>query len=161
MVGRFAYAIDTGGPDEPELDFALVRLTPGVEASPQMCHWGGPTGLNTDLIPPPTPITLRYYGQGIGFGELTPARSAVALGTPDSYQVLAWGATIFGDSGTPVISSDGRAIGVVHGAGAGQNDSAPGHSGTMIIVRLAPVLERAERALGTVLSLETAPLMGP
>ena len=42
-IGEFAYAIL----QDPK-DFAVIRLDAGVEASPQMCHFGGPTGTNTD-----------------------------------------------------------------------------------------------------------------
>ena len=36
-IGEFAYAIL----QDPK-DFALIRLDPSVNASPQMCHFGGP-----------------------------------------------------------------------------------------------------------------------
>ena len=39
-IGEFAYAVL----EDPK-DFALIRLDPGVEASPEMCHFGGPTGI--------------------------------------------------------------------------------------------------------------------
>ena len=42
-IGEFAYAIL----QDPK-DFALIRLDPGVAANAQMCHFGGPTGVNTD-----------------------------------------------------------------------------------------------------------------
>ena len=45
-IGEFAYAVLAA----PK-DLALIRLDPGVEASPQMCHFGGPTGSTTA---PPT-----------------------------------------------------------------------------------------------------------
>ena len=46
-IGEFAYAIL----QDPK-DFALIRLDPGVAANPQMCHFGGPTGTNTDQPAP-------------------------------------------------------------------------------------------------------------
>ena len=55
--GEFAYAVV-----QPSRDFALIRLDPGVKASPEMCHFGAPRGLySTDTD---TAVVLRYYGNG-------------------------------------------------------------------------------------------------
>ena len=56
-IGEFAYAIL----QDPK-DFALIRLDPGVEANAQMCHFGGPTGVNSDQGA--TPVVLHHFGQG-------------------------------------------------------------------------------------------------
>src|SRR5207247_6557518 len=42
-IGEFAYAILL----DPK-DFSLIRVDPGVAVSPQVCHFGGPTGINAD-----------------------------------------------------------------------------------------------------------------
>jgi hypothetical protein len=42
-IGEWAYAIL----QDPK-DFSLIRLDPGVQSSPQLCHFGGPTGINSD-----------------------------------------------------------------------------------------------------------------
>jgi SAM-dependent MidA family methyltransferase len=52
-IGEFAYAIL----QDPK-DFALIRLDPGVAANPQMCHFGGPTG----VIPLRTFSRVTYAG---------------------------------------------------------------------------------------------------
>ena len=75
-IGEFAYAIL----QDPK-DFALIRLDPGVAANAQMCHFGGPTGVNTDRGA--TPVVLHHFGQGVGVGTVLPARSALAIGMPD------------------------------------------------------------------------------
>ena len=150
-IGEFVYAIL----EDPK-DFALIRLDPGVEASPEMCHFGGPTGLNGDETP--DIVELEYYGLGVGVGTVLPARSAVAAGLPDPDHVYAFGAALPGDSGSGVISSDGRAVGVlvsvgIHGLGIYENGI---DFGTIGITRLGPQLARAQEKLHTALELVTA-----
>ena len=154
-LGEFAYAIL----GEPQ-DFALIRLDPGVHANPQVAFFGGPTGINTDRSN--DPVTLEYYGNGIGVGSAVPARSALALGTSNPDQVYALGLAAPGDSGSAVISSDGRAVGVLVEVGTGLPESASNldarNLGGIGITRLGPQLARAEQALGVHLDLESAPL---
>jgi hypothetical protein len=52
-IGEFAYAILA----DPK-DFALIRLDKGVSANPQMCHFGGPTGINADQPALEEPVLL-------------------------------------------------------------------------------------------------------
>lgn len=151
-IGEFAYAVL----EDPK-DFALIRIDPQVPASPEMCHWGGPTGINEDRGSQPT--VLRHFGRGLVLGDVQPARTAVALGTPHPDHVYAQGAAIFGDSGSGIIGDDGRAVGVIvtiglHFGGIGTNGVDAGFVG---ITRLAPQVARAEEVLGLDLRLETAP----
>lgn len=151
-VGEFAYAIL----EDPK-DFALVRLDPGVAASPQVCHFGGPTGLNADLVS--GPVLLQHYGQGLGLGLALPARTSVALGMPSPDHVFAVGVVAPGDSGSGAITADGRAVGVittlgVHAAGLGTSGV---DAGTVGITRLGPQVSQAEGAMGIGLGLQTAP----
>ncbi len=153
-IGEFAYAVL----QDPK-DFSLIRLDPGVAASPQMCHFGGPTGINEDQ--PSTPTVLNHFGQGLGLGATVPARTAVATSMPDPDHVYADGAIIFGDSGSGIISDDGRAVGVIvtvglHAASIGTSGV---DAGSMGITRLAPQVARAEQVLGIGLTLQTAPLL--
>ncbi len=108
--GEFAYTIVA----EPK-DFALIRLDPGVVASPVMCHFGAPRGVSTATATTDTmgPVVLRYYGNAEGLGDVAPARSAVALGTPDPDHIYAIGLALPGDSGAGVMTTDGLAIGVL------------------------------------------------
>ncbi|MGH9021809.1 MAG: hypothetical protein ACRDV9_01695, partial [Acidimicrobiia bacterium] len=69
-IGEFAYSVL----HRPK-DFALIRLDPGIDASPEMCHFGAPRGLyDTDTT---GPVVLNYYGNGVGIGNVLPARSGV------------------------------------------------------------------------------------
>ncbi len=166
-IGEFAYAVIW----TPK-DFALIRLDPGVEASPEMCHFGAPRGVyatSTD-----TAIVLQYYGNGVGIDSVAPARSAVAWGTPSPDYIHALGLAAPGDSGAGVMTADGLAVGVlvttgVHGVGfkpgpyrtpapraLPQADEHGVDLGTMGITRLAPQLVRASARVGVSLELVTA-----
>jgi hypothetical protein len=167
--GEFAYAVVN-----PFRDFALIRLDPGVKASPEMCHFGAPSGLydsDTDSA-----IVLRYYGNGEGVGEVAPARTAVALGTPDRDHIYAVGVAVPGDSGAGVMTVDGLAIGALvtsgfHGFGweprdpddnpipyprLPHADEKGADVGTVGITRLGPQLARASEQLGARMTLVTA-----
>jgi hypothetical protein len=158
-IGEFAYAVI----QNPK-DFALIRLDPGVAASPEMCYFGGPRGLYTANTA--NPVVLHYYGNGVGIGTVLPARSGVALGTPNPDHVYAAGLALPGDSGSGVMTADGLALGVLvttglHGVGytTGPYDAPvpnqEGYFGTMGITRLGPQLARASEQLGVPLELVT------
>ncbi len=154
-IGRFAYAIL----EDPK-DFALIELDGGVAMSPQMCHFGGPTGLNDDR--PADPVVLQHYGNGVALGTVLPARTGVALGMPDPDHVFAQTAAISGDSGSLVISADGRAVGVLVTVGvhSGSIGIPTVDAGVVGITRFAPQIARAEAVLGVELTLLTAPTIG-
>lgn len=141
--GEFAYAVL----QDPK-DFALIRLDPDVQAAPEMCNYGGPSGINDDINDGPK--VLQYFGNGVGIGSTVPARSAVAMGFPNADHVYAAGLALPGDSGSAVITDDGRAVGVLvttglHGLGIDENGV---DFGTMGITRISPQIARASEALG-------------
>lgn len=157
-VGHFAYGLLKG-----PYDFSLIKLNKGVKASAQMCYFGGPTGTNDDISD--DTVVLRQFGHGTGLGyepvtktNTLPARTLLALGMPDPDTVWADGAAIFGDSGSGVISEDGRAVGVlVNGT---LRTSGPTSTGFKIgITRISPQLRRAMKVLGLQLKLVTANLL--
>ena len=156
----------------PEWDLALIRLDPGIAVSPQMAHFGGPTALNADLSP--EPALLYHYGWGVhgvnGEPEVEdccaieqPAhgRSALATSMGDPLLVHVIDVAGGGDSGSPVISADGRAVGIVSSMNyADHGASLDGiETGNGIYVRLGPQVAFAETTLGTRLTLVTAPLL--
>lgn len=146
-IGEWVYAVNSG-----VRDFSLVRLDTGVAASGELMHFGGPTALYTDHAP--TPALLHHYGQISMTGSLVPGRSMIAPNTLHTAQVAALGAGVWGDSGSAVIDSSGRAVGVLVTLGAINSRSA----GTNGITRLDHQLPFAERSLGVQLALVTAPL---
>jgi len=110
-----------------------------------MCHFGGPPGINSDQ--PADAVVLHHYGNGIALGTLLPARTGVALGMPDPDHAFAQAAAISGDSGSLVISDDGRAVGVlvtvaVHSSSIGVPTV---DAGVVGITRFAPQVARAAR----------------
>ncbi|HYC54957.1 MAG TPA: hypothetical protein VEL28_08455 [Candidatus Binatia bacterium] len=151
-IGEFTYAIL----QDPK-DFALVLLDPGVAASAQMCHFGGPTAVNDDVAA--SPVVLHHFGNGLAIGSVLPARTHVAVSMPDPDHVFATGGAAPGDSGSGVISDDGRAVGVLVTVGihTGTIGSDGIDAGVIGITRLTPQVERAEEVLGIELMLGTAP----
>ncbi|MBA2505149.1 MAG: hypothetical protein H0V29_04295 [Thermoleophilaceae bacterium] len=154
-IGEFAYAVLR---DSDEADFALVRVDPGVEVDAQTCHFGGPTGINAEKPGAVPPTQLQHFGNGVGIGNVLPARSALALGMPSDAHVYAEGAVVPGDSGSGIESADGRAVGVivttgVHTAGIGTSGV---DAGTVGVVRLNPMVNRAQAFTGTTYSLRQA-----
>lgn len=156
VIGRAVFAWNY---NESPADFALIKIEHGVAADPTMCHWGGPTGMNTDVSSDPT--VLRLYGNGTGVSMVTPERTMVAPAMESRVIVGALGVAVPGDSGAPFISEDGRAVGVqsfvgwLFGDEIGVNGFSPGNVG---IYRLGPQLDVAEKALGIDLKVMTAPL---
>jgi len=155
-IGEFAYTVN----NSPK-DFALIRLDPDVPASPEMCHFGAPRGLYTKEAS--TPVVLQYYGNAEGLETVAPARSAVAIGTPNPDHIYAAGVALPGDSGAGVMTPDGLAIGVLVTTGypiPALNDPPQANQGgvdvgTMGITRLGPQLARAAQKLGVPLTLVT------
>jgi len=146
QVGRFVYATMAG----EFKDFALIRLDPGVASSPQMCHFGGPTSLTTEVHN--RDVLVHHYGQGTGL-DYVPARTGDAffgLYKPD--YVYFYGAASEGDSGSPVIDADGAAVGLV-------TDLTTPFTGNVGVNRLAAHVAAAARSLRIRLTLLTAPAL--
>ncbi len=148
QIGRFVFAVL-----DDEHDFGLVRLYDGIKADPEMCFFGGPTGIESGERS--EPFLLQYYGNGTVMGNAQvvnlptlPARSAVASEMRDPGEVTAVGAAIFGDSGAAVIAEEtGRAVGVLVGFRPGE---------AIVIKRIGPAMAVAEKTLRTDLELVLA-----
>ena len=155
-IGDFVYAIQ----QDPR-DFALILLDDGVEASPQVCSFGGPTGINETRPSLLEPTVLSSFGNPLGLGTGITAKSFVALGMPSADHVFATGLVLPGDSGGPVVDGQGQAVGTVVTTGLHLGDSLVSlqglDAGLVGITRLGPQLERAGDVLGTDLDLVTAP----
>jgi hypothetical protein len=146
-VGRFVYATLAG----QFHDFALIRLDNGVTADPQVCHFGGPTGINTTVAN--DDLQVHHYGRAVGLGDYLPARTGdmfFGLYRPD--YVYFYGAASEGDSGSPVLDANGAAIGLV-------TDLATPFTGNVGVNRLADHLAAAQKALRIKLTLVTAPTL--
>jgi hypothetical protein len=146
QAGRFVYATLRGQFE----DFALIRLDPGVASSPQMCHFGGPTSLTTEIHN--RDVLVHHYGAGFG-ADYLPARTGdmfYGLYRPD--YVYFYGVASTGDSGSPVIDADGAAVGII-------TDLTTPFTGNVGVNRLAGHLTKAQQALKVRLTLLTAPTL--
>jgi hypothetical protein len=99
-------------------DFALVALPDSVRAqvSPDVPYFGGPHGLNTTGVAGAEAV--YSYGNSPlrgGIGVLAPKRGAVVTTIDSGWSYLVYFATpgIPGDSGSAVLDSTGRALGVM------------------------------------------------
>jgi hypothetical protein len=133
-----------------------VRVDKGLAVSPQVCHFGGPTGLNADRLN--DPAVLNFYGQAENVSAVLPARSGITLNTRGEDYVYAQAPIDLGDSGGPWLTEDGRAIGyLTHILGYGPQPSTD--VGIALVRRLGPQVQRAEKELGIDLKLVTAPVL--
>ncbi len=148
-IGEFAYAaLDAVG------DFALIRLAPDVKANPEACRFGGPTGMDIGAIPPLTP--LNHVGRGSLTGSLVPARTQLAVDGGDIRVLTGLGVASPGDSGSPVLGLDGRAVGVVVATGPSLPFAPTGLF--VFSMRIAPEMGRASKAMAIAFDLVTAPV---
>lgn len=154
-IGDFVYAVQ----QDPK-DFALILLDDEVEANPQVCSFGGPTGINDSRPGLLEPTVLSNFGNPLGLGTGVTAKSFVALGMPSPDHVFATGLVLPGDSGGPVVDAQGRAVGTVVSTGLHLSENLLSLEGLDIglvgITRLTPQMERAGDVLGTNLELVTA-----
>lgn len=152
-VGRFAFATYRRV-GEHWIDFGLVQLGEQVHFRPEVMLLDGPRGVE-DNIETPRPRVIRFVGQGLVVGIVAPARPALAVGFTDPDWVLAFGGASLGDSGAPVLTEDGLALGLITLIGIGA-DPWSTQAGTMAITRLPRPLVAAQERLGIELSLISA-----
>jgi hypothetical protein len=158
-IGHWVFKAMQGNPlTRDELDFGLIKVNKNVKTSPQMCHFGGPTGINETTSAEAEYV--HYYGNGKVFRDSVRARTAIApSGFVDVRHVYAEGIASPGDSGSGVIDESGRAIGVLVAVGVLFDSTPPGADGDfghLEILRLRPQLDVAEKKLGIRLKLITA-----
>lgn len=159
-AGEFVYATLTD-----YRDFALIKLDPDFPYSPAMIHFGGPTGLYTDHVDTPVGVhytgnamvvgnTLNHSSYGVGPNDYRPlpARSGVALHTEWYDEVYMHAPAHWGDSGSGVITDDGRALGTLVELSLAPDE------GITVATRLDYSVRLASLALGIEFTLQTAPL---
>lgn len=139
-IGEVAFTTGNSGVGN---DFALIRIDPAYYSyvDPTLCHWGGPGGVhgsggNQGLL---------HYGHGVFWGESPETRSRAGLVRNNGWSpgaITFTGAVSGGDSGSPIMVSDGGAAGVItHTASL-----AFPHFGTQYANRVDSGLARANAA---------------
>lgn len=112
--GEWGTAVLSFDQDGAGRDFALIRVDENKHdaLNPALCTWGGPTGIYDTT---PASGEVRHHGWGLLVGDLGPtrARSGANLWWDGGSAFTFIGAGVPGDSGSAVISADGRAIGVL------------------------------------------------
>jgi hypothetical protein len=153
-IGRFVYA-DSIYPK----DFALIKVDPGINVWPRIpIPYASVVRVNRDVSA--QPALLEFTGMAAALSDAAAVRIATsALGFSDPNVIDAQGVTNVGDSGAPVITTDGSAVGVVVASGvfARPPGQASAQAGTMMITRLGPQIDAAEEATGIALDLITSP----
>src|SRR5947209_3964427 len=107
-------------------DLSLVKLAPGVSASPTVPTWGGPTG-TAPAGAPEAGKTIYTYGNSSlrqGITTLSPKTGTGVSDSPGgwSHTVRTTNPGIPGDSGSGFLDSQGRAFGVLSTLGVGVPD---------------------------------------
>ncbi|MGQ0536240.1 MAG: trypsin-like peptidase domain-containing protein [Methanobacteriota archaeon] len=140
-------------------DFALVRVDEKDESlvHPAILGFGGPTGL---AEAPGVGARLLTYGHSSLRGDtrvLDPREGYVVASNPWYTRAYFAPPSLPGDSGSPVVSADGAAEGVlihINVVDFGQGSEVPS-SGSNGLVRLAPALLYAAEHGGPVVELAT------
>ncbi len=168
VIGHIAYSsrAELGVTSEPCLvvlscgghpnDFALVRIDEAYEdeVHPAMIAFGGPTEMAPAATVDVGDRLLSYGNSPLRPGPgVVDERVGVVVGPADPWTVQAYFASpaIPGDSGSPVISEDGQAVGLL------TTLSTTGANG---VTALEPVLAFAEQR-GVDVELATWEMLGP
>ncbi|MEA3199838.1 MAG: hypothetical protein QOE90_1266 [Thermoplasmata archaeon] len=163
--GTVVYKSFTSANGHSAEDFALYLIDADKvdQVDPAVRNWGGPTG----VAEAPAPGTLLMHtGHGAYVSSAAPLRPRLAvlqgvngadsLTTGSAYEgwYLAEAAVLGGDSGSPMLTQDGAALGTVIGVAATYGDAAILNGPTL------PLILADLRAAGLDVSLVTAPFTG-
>jgi hypothetical protein len=143
-VGRLVFSVR----EDPTRDFALVQLFPSTGVDPRIPGMGTPRRIFTARETGRREV--RFLGQGLGVSALGVRTGFVSnLASPEYFRFV--GAVNAQDSGGPVVTADGQALGIIIGVTGGPNavgaDPQGADVGTAYGARLKPLLDAAQRAL--------------
>lgn len=142
------------------LDFTLIEIDKAKYrwVDPAVRFWGGPTGIRTNYDPP---VVTLHYGQGMGFSQTEFSRPRVGIieyVKSERYwgEFRGWYVAAHpigpGDSGSPLLSADGEAVGTLNLLAAADKGVVSGPT--------LPLIIEALRLAGFDLDLVTAPYPG-
>ncbi|HVF20589.1 MAG TPA: hypothetical protein VNA14_10140 [Mycobacteriales bacterium] len=160
-IGEFAFRIAVG-----ELQLALIRLDRAVPVNPQVCQYGGPIGIESAVTDDPTTLVMVGPQGGFATWDLSPyiktegsvLRPGLAHnGLHDKDVIIVTGETT-AEEGMPVLTSDGKAVGIASSYSSDSNGPAGINVG-IAVTRPAKPIAVAEKLLRTKLTMLTAPLL--
>ena len=108
-VGEFGTVVYNGY--SRGIDWLLVKVDANKlhRVDPTLCHWGGPGALGV----PDLGDELLVYGFGTGYGTLAATRARVGVAyTKTAGEMQYVGMMQPGDSGAPVMTDEGEAVGI-------------------------------------------------
>lgn len=144
VIGRVVYA--THVPDES--DFAVVRIQAGVATDPSTVAGDPVTRSSAVRIGD----RVSLVGQGVGAGAVLPKRDGLVSGTAQPHGFTVALPAVPGDSGGPVTTAGGGALGlVIRGGGFLTPDP-----GTAQVIRLPVMLNRVRQELRWSVTLWTS-----
>lgn len=139
IAGRLTSATEIGTVvvSDGAIDFALIRIDTGIEAIARVRGWGGPSGIANHSETKRGDAVLTS-GYGLGVGELSTTRSRTGiLFDDDSHWQYVDIATAPGDSGGPLMTRAGQAIGTIADLGQSAGTTEKGPTLTRILKRMA------------------------
>lgn len=164
-IGTVVYDNGTSGDSRPWMDYALIRIDEDKYdlVDPALRFWGGPTGIQ-DTFVPGTPVLQYGHGLVISYTEFTRPREGV-LETVFGYdgfgnegRLEGWYLASFpalgGDSGSLVLTADGKALGVAIGLAPTWGQPGIVNGPTFLLIQEVLAMD------GFDLELVTSPLAG-
>lgn len=139
-------------------DTSLVRLFPTTRARARAEVIDGPHGIFSGYSS--EPFQVQHIGRGAGISQVKDERTAVALGATDPDIMHIDAVVSVNDSGSPVFTANGQAIGWLVSASTNSlvdvGKAGPGVGAGLEVMRIGPPLVRAGKALHTTFTLMNA-----
>lgn len=164
-IGQFVFRTYD---EDTSLGMSLVRVARNVAVDAQVCQFGGPLGVAEGQSRDVKQLVsvgpdFGWVGrgpEGITALDGTTARPAVAHhGFYDSGLVLVTGQAWIDQTGSPVLTADGLALGVMSDWYTANTSPGPGINYGIAVTRPHHPLLAARRALRTTFTMLTAPLL--
>lgn len=126
-LGRIGSSNEIGSVvvSDGDIDFALVKLDPGVSISPDVRGWGGPSAVAS---PSETAVgdQVLFTGYGLGPGDTAVSRPRTGvISSDDDQRHMTDIPATYGDSGGPILLKNGKAYGVIGSIGIGALETGP------------------------------------
>lgn len=142
--------------DNASMDFALLALDEDYreQVHPSVLHWGGPEDVAREATLGDPLVAYGSSPNRGGYDETSPMEGYLEQRCAERWfaQLPGYGP---GDSGSPVLTADGEALGILVGGRAGVGTGCLPQANSARIVPIELALTAAEEGLGVDLSLVT------